>query len=189
MHLSDMCFPQEEHTNAGLTDTARRLYTETLLRTAFYWNGQLRAFLTSRLYQLLFQSLINTDTHGRKLRCDIQNWIIYRISPFNVPVIIVQTAIVLLTEFHLVTVCSDKYRTIQLRNLVLLLLRCAIPLSSSSWSSQMLDLFRKITSNVLILICHIVLGHFQCLVNRTDNGFQCLTRYDLFLLINLLQSH
>ena len=82
----------------------------------------------------------------------------------------------LLTGFHLVTNLLNKYRTVQLRNLVLALLRCAIRIHIFQLLGRhKCDIFRKITSNVLILICHIVLGHFQCLVNRTDNGFQCLT--------------
>ena len=82
----------------------------------------------------------------------------------------------LLTGFHLVTNLLNKYRTMQLRNLILALLRCAIRIHIFQFLGRhKCDIFRKITSNVLIFICHIVLGHFQCLVNRTDNGFQCLT--------------
>ena len=55
LHLSDMCFPQEEHTDTGLTDTAADCIRKLSLQNCFL-EWQLRAFLTSRLYQLLRES-------------------------------------------------------------------------------------------------------------------------------------
>ena len=63
LNFSNVCFPQEEHTDSGLTDTASDSVWKLLVENCFL-EWKLSSFSTAGLFKLgLKRVLINSDTH------------------------------------------------------------------------------------------------------------------------------
>ncbi len=64
LYFADMCFPQEKHTDTGLTDTAADGQRQFIMQDRFL-ERKLCPFGTARFFELAAQGiLIHTDTHG-----------------------------------------------------------------------------------------------------------------------------